>query len=313
MIASFEAEGAPADAPLIELERARIRHRGALGGELSVTSAGALVVLVGDFSPLFALLSRSAELYSGIARVLGADAELAVQSRAVGLARADTRLPPEWTPERYLTESASLAGMSPREAARAVDEALVRLELARDARRRLADLAPAFRRVLLLAHATLGAPRALAVEDLLGGVDAGTQAYLASALERAVAGRPLLAGVRAVPAVGPERVLVERASSVVVERGGRATVSTVEAVLGAGTRYSALVTHSGDEFAARLLSSGIASVRTAANVGLLGFTPRDPASVGRFVFDLPEGRTTADVVRAAHEAGAPLVELVREG
>jgi hypothetical protein len=28
---------------------------------------------------------------------------------------------------------------------------------------------------------------------------------------------------------------------------------------------------------------------------------------------LPEDKTPADVVRAAHEAGAPLVELVREG
>lgn len=307
------AEAPPADAPLIELERARIRHHGALGAELSVRSAGALVVLVGRFSSLFALLARSAELYAGTARVLGTDAELAVQSGTVGLARADSRLPPDWTPERYLIESASLAGMNRRETARAVDEALSRFELAREARQKLADLALPYRRVLLLAHATLGAPRALAVDDLLGDVDVGTQAYLAAAIERAAGGRPLLAGVRGVPGDGPERMLVERASSVIVERGGRVALSTPQAVLGAGMRYSAIVTHSGDEFAARLSAAGIASVRTAANVGLLGFTPRDPTAVGRFVFDLPEDKTTGDVVRAAHEAGAPLVELIREG
>jgi hypothetical protein len=100
---------------------------------------------------------------------------------------------------------------------------------------------------------------------------------------------------------------------VIVERGGHVSLTAPEAVLGAGTRYAALVTHSGDEFASRLLAAGIASVRTPANVSLLGFTPRDPAAVGRFVFDLPEDKTPADVVRAAHEAGAPLVELVREG
>jgi hypothetical protein len=312
MIAS--AEDAPADAPLLELEGARIRQQGGgLGAELSVRSAGGLVVLVGDFSPLFALLSRNAELYAGVASVNGTSAELAVQSGAVGLARADTRLPPDWTPERYLTESAELSGMSRRETARAVEEALARFELTREARRKLVDFAVPFRRVLLLAHATLGAPRSLAVDDLFGGVDAGAKAYLASALERAAAGRPLLAGVRGVPGDGPERLLVERASSVIVERGGQVALSTPKAVLGVGTRYAALVTHSADEFAARLVSAGITSVRTPANVGLLGFTPRDPAAVGRFVFDLPEDKTPADVVRAAHEAGAPLVELVREG
>lgn len=311
MSARHDDEGAPADAPLIELDRARIRYHGALGAELNARSTGGLVVLLGDFSPLFALLARSAELYGGVARVGGTSAERAVQSGAVGLARADTRLPPEWTPERYLSESASLSGMNARTAARAVDEALTRFELARESRRKLADLAVPFRRVLSLAHATLGAPHALAVDDLLGGVDAAAQAYLAAAIERAAAGRPLLAGVRGLRSDGPERVLVERASSVLVERGGRVSLASAASVLGAGTRYSALVTHSGDEFARKLSEAGIQSVRTPANVSLLGFTPRDPAALGRFVFELPADKTPADVVRAAHEAGAPLVELIR--
>jgi len=313
MTAGAQDESASESAPLLELDRARIRHHGALGAELSLRSEGALVVLLGDFSALFALLARQAELYAGSARVFGASAELAIESGVLGLARADTRLPPEWTPERYLTESASLLGMAPREAARAVEEALTRFELAREARRKLADLGVPYRRVLLLAHATLGSPRALAADDWLGGVDSATQSYLAAALERAAEGRPLLIGVRGVRADGPERIVVERASSIFVERGGRvARADSALAVLGGGTRYSALVTHSGDAFALKLSESGIASVRAGANVGLLGFAPRDPAAVGRFVFELPADKTLADVVRAAHEAGAPLVELVPE-
>lgn len=314
MTASAEAERAFEGAPLLELDRARIRYHGGLGPELSVRSEGALVVLLGDFSPFFALLSRGAELYGGVAKVLGVNAELAGAIGVVGLARASARLPQDWTPERYLSESASLLGMEPREAARAADEALTRFELAREARRKLADLAPPYRRVLLLAHATLGAPRVLAVDDLLGGLDSATQSYLAAALERAAEGRPLIVGIPGVRADGPERLMLERASSVIVERAGRVSrVESATVVLGGGTRYSALVTHSGDAFAVKLSEAGIASARAAANLGLLGFSPRDPAAVARLVFELPADKTTADVVRAAHEAGAPLVELVREG
>lgn len=314
MTASAGDERELESAPLLELDRARIRQKGALGPELSVRSEGALVVLLGDFSGLFALLARRAELYAGGARVLGTSAELAVETGVVGLASADTRLPAEWTPERYLAESASLLGMAPREALRAAEEALARFELTRDARRKLADLAVPFRRVLSLAHATLGAPRALAVDDWLGGVDLATQAYLSAALERAAEGRPLLVGVRGVRSDGAERLLLERASSLFVERGGRvARADSALAVLGGATRYSALVTHSADAFAHHLSEAGIASVRASANAGLLGFAPRDPSAVGRFVFELPEGKTLADVVRAAHEAGAPLVELVPDG
>lgn len=306
-------EGASFDAPLLELDGARVHFRGALGPPVSVKSEGGLVVLLGDFSALFGLLAREAELHAGTARVLGENAETAVLSGTIGLARFDAAIPLEWTPERYLSESARLLGQNAREAARTTDEALTRFELAREARRKLSELTIPLRRVLVLAHATLGAPRALAVDNPFGAADPATQAYLAAALERAADGRPLLVSVHSARPEGRELTLIERASSLIVERGGRVSLSkTPNDALAPGERYSALVTHSGEAFERALSDAGIRSVRAEVSASALGFSPRDPAAVGRYLLELPPGKTSSDVVKAAHQASAPLIELVRE-
>jgi hypothetical protein len=313
MTQQLTSEGGSLDVPLLELEGARVHYRGALGPPMSVKSEGGLVVLLGDFSAVFGLLAREAELHAGTARTLGENAETAVSSGTIGLARFDAAIPLEWTPERYLTESGRLLGLNQREAARVTDEALTRFELSREARRKLSDLTLPLRRVLLLAHATLGAPRALAVENPFGAADHATQAYLAAALERATGGRPLLVSVQSAKPEGQERMLIERASSLIVERGGRVALeSALDDSIAPGARYSALVTRSGEAFARALSEAGIRSVRAEVSNSVLGFTPRDPAGIARYLLELPSGKSPSDVVKAAHEASAPLVELVRE-
>ena len=58
-----------------------------------------------------------------------------------------------------------------------------------------------------------------------------------------------------------------------------------------------------------LAERGVSAARTEISPALLGFVPTDPAGICRVVIELSGDRSAADVVHAAHAAGAPLVEL----
>ena len=294
--------------PLLVLDGARILAGGAASGPLTARGGGARLTLVGDVRPLFRLLARDATLASGTATLAGVSLTEAVTSGTAGVALSEPPLPPQWTPERYLLESARLAGFREPEARREVDAALTRFELTDAARRRFADTYVAVKRVVLLAHATLGSPRVVCAEAPLALLDESARAYVEIALERAAQGRRLLVSVTR--AAGGERALVERADWVMISEGGVVVrQGTPDVVLAPGSRYAATVTRSAQAFLSALAESGARATPADVSPVLLGFVPRDPAGVRRVLVELPEGASPDAIVRAAERADAPLVEL----
>jgi len=296
------------DEPLLVLDRARILAGGAVGEPLTTRGGRARITLVGAVRPVFRLLARDATLASGEARLAGVPLHEAVTAGVAGLALCDPPLPGDWTPERYLLESARLAGFTEREARREVEQAILRFELGAYARRRFADSYIAVKRVVLFAHATLGSPEVLCAESPLADLEPSARAYVDAALERAAAGRRLFVSVTS--ASDAERPLVERADWVAVVHGGTIVrEGPPDVALWASRRYAATVTRSADAFLAALTERGVRAIPADVAPALLGFVPRDPAAVRRVLVELPEGASADDIVRAAHHADAPLVEL----
>jgi ABC-type multidrug transport system ATPase subunit len=296
--------------PLLFLERARILSGGAVSEALAAKGGEQRVTIVGNARPLFRLLARDATLESGEARLSGVPFADAVTTGHAGLALADPPLPPDWTPERYLLESARLAGLRERDARREVDAAIARFELAGTAHRRFADSIVALKRIVLLAHATLGSPSVICAESPLANLDPTSQTYVDRALEQAANGRRLLCSVTS--ATDAERVLVERADWVVIAHGGQfVREGAPELALVPSSRYAATVTRAADAFLTALAERGVRATPTDVATALLGFALENASEVRRVIIELPEGASPDDIVRAAHRAGAPLVELSR--
>ena len=207
-----------------------------------------------------------------------------------------------------MLESARLAGFREPEARREVDQALTRFELGAYARRRLADSYVAVKRVVLLAHATLGSPSVICAETPLAELDPSARAYVDAALERAAHGRRLLVSVARPD--DAERSLVERADSIVLAHGGTLVREGPPSVaLSTSSRYAATVTRSAEAFVVALTERGARALPADIAPALIGFVPRDPAGVRRVLVELPEGASPDAIVQAAHAVDAPLVEL----
>jgi energy-coupling factor transporter ATP-binding protein EcfA2 len=302
--------GARDSAPLLLLEGARIAAGGATSEPLTARGGTQRLVLAGDFRPFFRLLSRDATLAGGRVELAGVPAADAGFGR-VGVALRDPLLVPEWTPERYLVESARLLGLSPRDAALEVDSVLTTLSLGAFAKHRIHVLAVPLRRAVLFGHAMLGSPDVLCLESPFDELDHGGRAEIAEYLERATRGRRFVVSVSSLFGDGPERRLVEHADWVIVASNGRiATEGVPGRVLGQGRRYVATVTRGGNAFVAALAARGIAvqdhgvAVVPAPPDALPGVEPTEVA------LELPSGGSANDVVLAARDAGAPLIELV---
>jgi ABC-type taurine transport system ATPase subunit len=299
-------------APLLLLETARIAAGGVTSEPLSARGGTQKLSLIGDFRPLFRLLSKSATLVAG--RVELAGVPVADAAGSVGFAPCDPPLVPKWTPERYLTESARLLGLSERDARTEVESVLAALSLGAFARHRFDMVDVTLRRAVLLAHALLGSPDVLCVESPFVELDRAAQSEMATYLERAATGRRLILSTRSLPGDGPERVLLGRADWMVVESHGRITTEGPSArVLGQARRYVATVTRAGEAFIAALAARGI-TVREGA---VTRVPPPPDAHPGadplEVALELPSGLTPNDVVLAARSVNAPLVELVPIG
>jgi len=319
----------PGPPPLLRLDGARIDAPGdgPLAEALTAEAAGPRVGLVGSWTPLFRALVRDARVVAGRAEVLGVPIELAVARGSLGVALAAAPLPPGWQGSDYVLESARLAGLG-RGARAAARGALARLGLERMARRPVRALSPVERRALLVAHAIVNDPPALAVEDPLDGLDPGAAASLRVVLERASQGRCLLVSSRTA-ADATTAALLESCTQVLV-RGPRGDVTPgVAGDLPAreGARWSVSVLDGAARLASALVARGILleeerlldeQVLALAARHDLPSASDNGGGEGHDGGRSPGGRLvvrarTADaidlLVRIAHEIRAPIVEL----
>jgi ABC-type lipoprotein export system ATPase subunit len=294
--------------PLLVLDGARIESGGIAGEPLTCSGGANRLTLVGNFRPLFRLLSGEARLDAGRAELAGIPAAGAVRTGALGLALLDPPLVPDFSVERYLLESARLAGLAEADAKAAVEAALAYFELGGLRRLKPKTLFAPARRVLLLAHATLAAPEILCAEAPLADLDAEGQAYVALALEKAAAGRRLMVSVPTSVPAGAERAMLERADFIIEEHAGR-IVREGPRLERATKRYFATVTRSGAGFLAALGARGVSARATPFEPVRLGENSLESDGPLRVIIELSLLTSTTDVVLAAHAAGAPLVEL----
>lgn len=319
----------PGPPPLLRLAGARIDAPGdgPLAEALTAEAAGPRVGLVGSWTPLFRALVREAQVVAGRAEVLGVPVGLAVARGSLGVALAAAPLPPGWRGSDYVLESARLAGLG-RGARAAARGALARLGLERMARRPVRALSPVERRALLIAHAVVNDPPALAVEDPLEGLEPAAAASLRVVLERASQGRSLLVSSRAA-ANATTAALLESCTQVLV-RGPRGDVTPgVGGDLSArgGARWSVSVLDGAARLASALEARGIPleeerlldeqALALAARHDLPSASDngggeghdagRSPG--GRLVVRARTAEAIDLLVRIAHEIGAPIVEL----
>lgn len=290
---------------LIAARDARIDERGAVLLEgLSFEADGARVGLLGNFAPVFALFARRATLARGSVTVLGRPAESAVATNTLGLAPLDPVAPEPWTCLEYLSTSAGLLGLSRRAANRTAEEALGAIDSAALGKRKIATLSDVERRLLFVAHALLGAPPAIFVENPLARLPDDAAAVLREALERAAAGRRLIVSVTSPAGAGPELNLLASMDRIVAMEGG--------AVVAVGPPDEAL--SPSPRCVVRTARKGRALAEILAARGFRIDAETDPPEeAARFVVHLPAGATTMSVVEVALEVDAPLLELVPVG
>lgn len=296
------------DSPALEADGARIDVLGRpLLSELSVSSRAARVALLGDWSPLFRLLSGDAELAAGRLEIAGERADRAVASGRVGLQRLDPELPAAWSAERFLLASAELAGYAPsaaREAARAVQH---QLGLEPLATRRLAHLQVFERRGLLIGHALLTEPAALCLEQPLAGLDTHSEQVVLATIERAATGRMLLVALANPEASAAERELLSRAGDVLHLVGG--ALLRDDPASPRKPRVLVTVCSNHAAFLAALAARGLEAA-PGQDMALLGaLTSSHVGPPVRYAVTIGE-RSTAAVLDAALESNAALVELM---
>lgn len=273
---------------------------------LSFQAEGRAVAIVGDASPLFQLFSSRAELRRGSVDVLGHPGASAVRDSVLGIVPSELVLPPRWTVTEYLTESARLLGIGRRDAAARATSAIERLELGPLARRALSVLGPFERRAVGLAQATLGAPRAIAIESPFDGLPDTLEAPLARLIERAAEGRSLVVSFLAPATVGAAAELAARADHAVVLHGSRVVASGPPAsVLVPSRQYTVWAARAVTALAESLGAQGARVERP--------YTAGDAADSGRLVVRLPDGASTRLILDAALAAEAPILELVAVG
>lgn len=289
---------APAD-PLVLAERARVVEAGyALWDGVSFSLAGTAIGLLGDWSPLFRVLGRRAELAQGLLLVRGRAADRAVARGFVGLAEAAPQLPARLTAFEYLVGSAVLAGMRPGE--RGVRRRLEELGLTWLLSRRVETLRLLERRALLIANACLGdpGPDVLAIEQPFFGLDPTECETIVGLVRRAAAGRCLLVST-ARAGVGPEREFLSSLEA--VYRLSAAGANPVDLRReGRASRYLVVAPERGQELLTALLQAG--TLAKALSSG-------SEAEPTRLVVTLEPDRDTRVIVETAVRLGIAIFEL----
>jgi ABC-2 type transport system ATP-binding protein len=320
------APGAP---PLFEADGARVAVDGVVAIErLSCASTGDRALVVGDAGALFAVLTgvplgvrapsiatRSADprwaplaperdpeappgearVCAGALRLAGRDVGRGEHVGAIGAAPLDPPLPPAWTAVDHVGWSARLAGAGRRAAVELAAAALARVGLERARKRPLKTFVLAERRALVLAAAAVTSPPVLVLEAPLAGLDGAQADFVASAVAAVTDGRRAIVSATRVDPSTPEGALARGASWALLLSGGERVADGTPAELFAGARTYAL--------SVRTNAGALREALRARGIELRGDPPRCTVA-------LPEGATTREILAAAAEARAAVVEMV---
>jgi len=268
-------------APTLELVRFALRSAdgAAWKAPLSVRTAARRVGLLGNWEPLFQVLSGRAEVASGTAQLLGCDLESALARGILGYSACDVPLPATFTVSEYLRHAARLSHGSTSRAQSDEKRALDRYGLAEIAKRRLAELPLYQRRALGIALSTLTAPPVVLLEAPLRGLDARSGDYIARLCSEAAAHSRLLLSGSLSSSLGPERSLLEACDELVlIEQGELVAQGAPSTVFSPGARYALCV--KGDEIEGFVSTLRAAGVRLEARTQAGCFNAELPGAGG---------------------------------
>ncbi len=209
---------------------------------LDLRSDAQRVGLLGDWEPLFQLLTGSAQALRGSAEVLGCPLESAISSGVLGFAACDAPLPGSFTVAEYLRHAARLSHGSASRAVHDAQRALDRYGLAELKKRKLAELALYQRRALGIALSTLTAPAVVCLEAPLRGLDAPSGEYIARLCGEVAAHSRVLLSAALPSSPSAERSLLDTCDELFVhEQGGIVIHGAPSSIFAPGTRYSLTV------------------------------------------------------------------------
>ncbi len=316
------------DAPLLFARNARVAVDDVIAIEdLSLTTRGDRVLLVGDVTVLFAalsgvpLLAASSEspagepALAGEARVVGGELRLAGHDVAeqahlgvVGFAPLDPPVPKNMTALAFVEWAARLAGVRPRAANEMAAGALAKVGLLRSAGRMCATLAVAERRALQIAKAVAHDPQAIVAEAPLDRLEGEAASFVLGALAAATEGRRALLSAHRIEAGSIEGTMARSATQLVFFGEGGVVAEGPPGSFVTDARVYRLTVASNAE----ALRSALATRGLALEDGAPGQTERRGATKGaiHFTVALPRGTTTAPLIEAASEARSAVVELV---
>jgi len=264
---------------------------------LSLRSVAPRVGLVGDWEPLFQLLTGSVEAASGSAKILGCELESAISRGILGFAACDPPLPAAFTVAEYLRYAARLSHGSSGRAAHDAQRALDRYGLAELGNRKLSQLALYQRRALGIALSTLTAPAVVCLETPLRGLDAPSAAYIERLCVEAAAHGRLVLSSDLPSSASPERSLLDTCDELFLRKHGALLAhGAPSSVFASGARYSLTVK-----------GTGIAAFSQALREA--GVVLEPSAQGGHFSVELPEGGSTDLLLDAALDHGLIVVEL----
>lgn len=286
----------PTSSPLLACARPRLLGSNQEFGEF--LADGPRLLLVGEWGPFFRLLSGKLRLQGGQLTIAGRDAEGAVAAGHVGLSLADAPLPPSWTLEEVLRQSALLLGWSHRDSRERARADLSDAGLENQSAKPLGRLGPGERRAAALLAAALGDAAVLALETPVEGLEPSARALVGRVLERVLRGRSALISVPALPLGADRDALGDAADELLVlgAHGLAARGSYVELCAGPSS-YRVVVLRHAEAFSALLAEAGY-SVQARRDGSGLGLVVADPREQG-----------TRPLIAASLSADAPVVEL----
>jgi ABC-2 type transport system ATP-binding protein len=276
--------------PLLEAHAAQIAIGDELWGELTLSTRGDRVLLVGDGDAVIAAISGQA-LPDGSRATLAAGT-IAVAGKPLGdvaLGSMPHQAAPNMTGAEFLAERGVASGVRSRRAAKA----LAWLELSELAKRRVGAMERVERRALCLAAALLGDPALLVLARPLDGLAAHDARWMCNLLSRATRGRAAIMSLPSVTFGSPEAALARGASDVCLLRDGAFVGRPGHAPWGGGA-YTLTVASNADALGQALAARGVA----------LAGGPR------QFSLTLASGMDLTEVLEAASEARAAIVECV---
>ena len=275
---------------------------------LTFRSTGHLVVVAGETSALFALLTSvplaaaradegpllgEARVAAGSMFIAGRSVADGAHSAIVGAASLDPPLPP-WTVREHVTWSARLAGIPKRAAAELAHHALTRTGLTAAASRATHSLALAERRTLAIAQALVARSEVLVLEGPLAALDGAQATFVDGVLRHVLADHAAIVGVSRLDPGTPEGVLARAATDLLVLRGGELIYAGAPGEVLHDAKLVALTVRSQGEALQLALSEKGVEMRGGPT---------------RWVVALREGQSTQDIMTAAAAVKAPVIEM----